>query len=84
VDLLRKCGGLLGVGCSVSSPSSFQAQHGKTIPGPGTRERNVHDHDWDDDHGDDWDCHYEDSHDDYDYDCDYDEHEDYDSESCDY
>ena len=42
----------------------------------------MHDHDWDDDHGDDWDCHYEDSHDDYD--CDYDEHEDYDSESCDY
>ena len=42
----------------------------------------MHDHDWDDDHGDDWDCHYEDSHDDYD--CDYDEHEDYDGESCDY
>jgi hypothetical protein len=34
---------------------------------------------WDEDHGDDWSCDYEDSHD---SDCDYDEYEDHDDESC--
>ncbi|MGR6963362.1 hypothetical protein ACU610_02730 [Geodermatophilus sp. URMC 61] len=38
----------------------------------------MHDHDWDEDHGDDWGGHDEDSHD-YDYGCD--EYEDFDDES---
>jgi hypothetical protein len=86
---LRKCGGLLGVGLSIRSPFYFQAQHGKDIPGPGMRESAMFEHDWDEDHCDDWGGDWEDSHDDGHYDDshydDYEDHEDYDDESgCDY
>jgi len=68
--------------------SLFRQKRGKPIPGPGTRERTVFDHDDHDDfedHGDDWGCHWEDSHDDHDSHEDHDDHDDHDDESgCDY
>ena len=41
----------------------------------------MHDHDWDEDHGDDWGWDDEDSHDSH-HDYEYDEYEDHDDESC--